>query len=64
MVNRWVKYVKEFKKKNNIEDYGQALRLAGPSYRKMCGVTKKKSPAKKMKKRSKHKKTHKKKNKK
>jgi len=54
MVNQWIKYVKAFQKKNNIKKYGDALKLAGPSYRKQCGLSpkhktkkhKKKSPKK------------------
>ena len=53
MVNNWIKYVKSFQKANKIGKYGDALKLAGPSYRKQCGL-KKKSPKK-------HKKHHKKK---
>ena len=52
MVNNWIKYVKSFQKANKIGKYGDALKLAGPSYRKQCGL-KKKSPKK-------HKKHHKK----
>lgn len=48
MVNKWISYVKAFQKKNNIKKYGTALKLAGPSYRKQCGLPKKrKSPKKK-----------------
>ena len=48
MVNKWIKYVIAFKKKNNIKKYGAALKLAGPSYRKQCGLSpKRKSPKKK-----------------
>jgi len=48
MVNKWIKYVLAFQKKNNIKKYGTAMKLAGPSYRKQCGL-KKKSPKKRKK---------------
>ena len=49
MVNKWIKYVLAFQKKNNIKKYGAAMKAAGPSYRKQCGL-KKKSPTKKRRK--------------
>jgi hypothetical protein len=49
-MSKWIEFVKEFQKKNNIS-YTEALKKAGPEYRKMMGIKKgdKGSPSKTMK---------------
>ena len=39
MVSKWIEFVKEFAKKNNIS-YSESLKKAGPEYRKMMGIKK------------------------
>ena len=39
MASKWIMFVKEFAKKNNIK-YNEALKQAGPSYRKEMGLKK------------------------
>jgi len=36
MASKWISFVKEFAKKNNIK-YNEALKKAGPEYRRMTG---------------------------
>jgi len=36
MASKWIEYVKEYAKKNNIS-YPEALKKAGPEYRRMMG---------------------------
>jgi len=36
MASKWIDFVKAFAKKNNIK-YNEALKKAGPEYRKMMG---------------------------
>ena len=39
MASKWVDFVKEYMKKNNLS-YTEALKKAGPEYRKKMGVKK------------------------
>jgi len=36
-MSKWTEFVKEYAKKNNIK-YGEALKKAGPEYRKKMGI--------------------------